>query len=194
MTSISKNVYIDRLDDIVDKYNNTYHTTIKMKSIDVKDNTYINADKEINNKDPKFKVDDRVRITHVDFSSYATKTNLATLKTEVDKIDVDKLRRTPTDLDKLSNVVKNDVVKKATYNTLKNKVDAIDTSKFVSRTKFTTDTNALNDKIDKAEKKIPDISGLATKSSVTCLITEQEDYTDKVKKKIPDISGLASKT
>ena len=63
MTSISKNVYIDKLDDIVDEYNNTYHTTIKMKPIDVKDNTYINADKEINNKDPKFKVGDRVRIS-----------------------------------------------------------------------------------------------------------------------------------
>ena len=63
MTSISKNVYIDKLDDIVDKYNNTHHTTIKMKPIDVKYNTYINADKEINNKDPKFKVGDRVRIS-----------------------------------------------------------------------------------------------------------------------------------
>ena len=63
MTSISKNVYINKLDDIVDEYNNTYHTTIKMKPIDVKDNTYINADKEINNKDPKFKVGDRVRIS-----------------------------------------------------------------------------------------------------------------------------------
>ena len=63
MTSISKNVYIDKLDDIVDKYNNTYHTTIKMKPIDVKDNTYINANKEINNKDPKFKVGDHVRIS-----------------------------------------------------------------------------------------------------------------------------------
>ena len=52
MTSISKNVYIDKLDDIVDEYNNTYHTTIKMKPISVKDNTYINADKEIKNKDP----------------------------------------------------------------------------------------------------------------------------------------------
>ena len=62
MTSISKNVYINKLDDIVYKYNNTYHTTIKMKPIDVKDNTYINTDKEINNKDPKFKVGDRVRI------------------------------------------------------------------------------------------------------------------------------------
>ena len=63
MTSISKNVYIDKLDDIVDKYNNTYHAKTKMKPIDVKDNTYINADKEINNKDPKFKVGDHVRIS-----------------------------------------------------------------------------------------------------------------------------------
>ena len=138
--------------------------------------------------------DDVKNITHVDVSSYATKTNLAALKSEVDKIDTDKLKTVPADLAKLSNAVKNDVVKKTTYNTLKNKVDAIDTLKFVSRTKFTTDTNALDDKIDKVEKKIPDIRGLATKSSVTRLITEQEDYTDKVKKKIPDISGLASKT
>ena len=94
----------------------------------------------------------------------------------------------------MSNLVKNDVVKKTTYNTLKNQVDAIDTSVFVTRTKFTTDTNALDHKIDKVEKKIPGISGLATKSSVTRLITEQEDYNDKVKKKICDISGLASKT
>ena len=63
MTSISKNVYINKLDDIVNEYNNTYHTTIKMKPIDVKDNTYINTDKETNDKDPKFKVGDRVRIS-----------------------------------------------------------------------------------------------------------------------------------
>ena len=63
MTSISKNVYIDKLDDIADEYNNTYHTTIKMKPADVKDNTYIHADKEMNNKDPKFKVGDHVRIS-----------------------------------------------------------------------------------------------------------------------------------
>ena len=63
MTSISKNVYIDKLDDIVDECNNTYHTAIKMKPIDVKDNTYINTSKEINNKDPKFKVGDHVRIS-----------------------------------------------------------------------------------------------------------------------------------
>ena len=63
MTSISKNVYIDQLDDIVDEYNNTYHAAIKMKPIDVKDNTYINTSKKNNYKDPKFKVGDRVRIS-----------------------------------------------------------------------------------------------------------------------------------
>ena len=61
MTSISKNVYIDKLDDIVNEYNNTYHRTIKMKPTDVKDNTYINIDKEVSDKDPKFKVGDYVR-------------------------------------------------------------------------------------------------------------------------------------
>ena len=63
LTSISKNVYIDELDDIVNKYNNTYHRAIKMKPVDVKDNTYINIDKGVNDKDPKFKVGDRVRIS-----------------------------------------------------------------------------------------------------------------------------------
>ena len=63
ITSMSKNVYIDKLDDIVNEYNNTYHTTIKMKPTDVKDNTYINTDKETNDKDPKFKVGDPVRIS-----------------------------------------------------------------------------------------------------------------------------------
>ena len=56
-------MYIDKLDHIVDEYNNTYHRTIKMKPIDVKDNTYINIDKEVNDKDPKFKVGDHVRIS-----------------------------------------------------------------------------------------------------------------------------------
>ena len=63
MTSISKNVYIDKLDDIVKKYNNTYHTSIKMKPVDFKDNTYIDIKKENNDKNPKFKVGDHVRIS-----------------------------------------------------------------------------------------------------------------------------------
>ena len=301
MTSMSKNVYIDKLDDIVDEYNNTYHATIKMKPIDVKDNTYINTSKEINNKDPKFKVGDYIRIskyknifakgympnwseevfvikkvkstipwtyiindlngeeiigtfyekelqktnqeefriekvirqkgdklyvkwkgydnsfnswidkkryykmsyyppyrnsrnnikvelnlanyatkddvkniTHVDVSSFASKTNLAALKTEVDKIDADKLKTTPTDLAKLTNAIEHDVVKKTDYNTKVTsiqaqitgltenttdnladikKLKAIDTNNFVTRTKFSADTNTLDDKIDGVEKK-----------------------------------------
>ena len=54
MTSVSKNVYIDNLDDIMDENNNTYHITIKMKPVDVKDNTHIDFKKEVNDKDPKF--------------------------------------------------------------------------------------------------------------------------------------------
>ena len=117
---------------------------------------------------------DLKNITHVDVSSFASKTNLAALKTKVDKIDVDKLRTTPTGLAKLSNVVKNDVVKKTDYNAkvtsiegqivgiTKNTIDnladitklkAVDTSNFVTRTKFSADTNALDDKIDGVEKK-----------------------------------------
>ena len=113
-------------------------------------------------------------IAHVDVSSYVTKTNLAALKTKVDKIDVDKLKTTPADLAKLSNLVKNDVVKKTDYSTkitsieaqiaglTKNTVDnladitklkAIDTNSFVTRTKFSVDTNALDDKLDGVEKK-----------------------------------------
>ena len=64
MTSVSKNVYIDKLDDIVSKYNNTYHRAIKMKPVDVKDNTYIDFKKEVNDKDPKFKVGDHVAISN----------------------------------------------------------------------------------------------------------------------------------
>ena len=61
MTSISKNAYIDKLDDMVYECNNTYHRSIEMKPVDVKDNTYIDFEKEINDKDPKFKIGDHVR-------------------------------------------------------------------------------------------------------------------------------------
>ena len=63
VTSVSKNFYIDKLDDIVNKYNNTYHSTIKMKPADVKSNTYINSSKEINDKNPKFKIGDTASIS-----------------------------------------------------------------------------------------------------------------------------------
>ena len=63
MTSISKNVYTDKLDDIVSEYNNTYNRTIKVKAVNVKDNTCIDFKKEVNDKDPKFKVGDHVRIS-----------------------------------------------------------------------------------------------------------------------------------
>ena len=75
-------------------------------------------------------------ITHIGASGFASGTNLAALKTEVDKIDTDKLKTVPNDLAKLSNVVKNDVVKKTDYNALKSKVDGIDISKSKKRFLF----------------------------------------------------------
>ena len=111
---------------------------------------------------------DLKNITHVDVRSFASKTNLAALKTEVDKIDTDKVKTTPTDLAKLTNAIENEVVKKTDYNTetqiaglTKNTVDnladitklkAIGTNSFVTRTKFSADTNALDDKIEGVEK------------------------------------------
>ena len=115
--------------------------------------------------------DDVKNITQVDVSSYATKTNLAALKTEVDKIDVDKLKTVPDDLAKLSNVVKNEVVKKTDF--------SADT--YVTRTKFSTDTNALDDQIGKVEKKIPDISSLETKRNVTTLVNNLNNKIDNLK-------------
>ena len=108
---------------------------------------------------------DLKNITHVDVSNFASKTNLAALKTEVDKVDTDKLKTAPSDLAKLTNAIENDVVKKTDYNTkvtsieaqiaglTKNtkdnladikKLKAIDTSSFVTRTKFSADANALD--------------------------------------------------
>ena len=63
MTAVSKNVFIDKLDHAVDKYNNTHHSTIKMKLVDIKSNTHINSSERTNNKDPKFKIGDIVRIS-----------------------------------------------------------------------------------------------------------------------------------
>ena len=115
--------------------------------------------------------DDVKNITHTDVSSFASKANLSALKAEVDKIDIDKLKTVPDDLAKLSNVVKNEVVKKTDFTA----------DNYVTRTKFSKDTNSLDDKIDKVDKKIPDVSGLATKSSVTILIKNLDDRIDKLK-------------
>ena len=91
--------------------------------------------------------DDIKNITHVDASSFALKTNLANLKIEVDKLDVDKLVPVPADLSKLSDVVKNDVVKKTDYNKLVTKVDNIDTSVLVKKIDYNTKITEIGDKI-----------------------------------------------
>ena len=115
--------------------------------------------------------DDVKNTTHVDVSSYGTKANLAALKTEVDKIDTNKLKTVPDDLAKLSNVVKNEVVKKTDFSA----------DNYVTRTKFSTNTNSLDDKIDKVEKKIPDVSGLATTRNVTTLVNNLNNKIDNLK-------------
>ena len=156
-------------------------------------------------------------------SSFASKTNLAALKTEVDKLDADKLKATLTDLAKLTNAVDNELVKKTTYNekvaaiesqiagvtqsATNNlaeiiKLKAVDTSNFLTRTKFSADTNSLDDKIDKVDKKIHDISGLATKKSLSnylqttmfnSKVTELEGKITTAEGKIPSITVLATK-
>ena len=95
---------------------------------------------------------DLKNISHDDVSSYALKSNLGSLKTEVDKLDIIKLMAVPIDLAKLSNVVKNDVVKKTEYDKLVGKVNSIDTTNFVSRTKYEKDRSDFEDKIDKIDK------------------------------------------
>ena len=118
--------------------------------------------------------DDVKNITHVDVSNFASKTNLAALKTEIDKIGIDKLKTAPVDLAKLTNAVENDLVKKTNYNTkvtstesqiagvTKNTLDnladitklkAIDTSSFALKTKLASDVTTLENKIDTVDKK-----------------------------------------
>ena len=118
-------------------------------------------------------------ISHVDTSSFALQTNLASLKTEVDKLNIDKLVPIPVDLSKLSDVVKNDVVKKTDYGKLVAKVNSIDTSGFVLKTKCGTDKSEL-------ENKIPDTSGLVKKTNYDAKIADIEG-------KIPSVSSLVKK-
>ena len=119
-------------------------------------------------------------ITHVDTSNFALKTNLASLKSEVDKLYIDKLVPVPGDLAKLSNVVKNDIVTKTEYNTLKTKVDGIGTDDYVLKTKYDGEIGHL-------KLKIPDIRGLVQSSTLNSKLTELEN-------KIPDVKILTSKT
>ena len=118
---------------------------------------------------------DLKNMTHVDTSSFALKTNLASLKTEVDKLDIDKLVPVPVDLNKPS-VVKSDVVKKTVYDKLVTKVNNIDTSEFLLKTKYNTDKTEL-------ENKNPDVSNLGTKTALTT-----------VENNIPGVSNLVKKT
>ena len=136
---------------------------------------------------------DLKNVTHVDTSSFALKTNLASLKTEVDKLGIDKLAPVPVDLSKLSDVVKNDVVQKAFYDKLVAKVNNIDTSDFILKTKYQTEKKKLEKEISNVsnlvkkttltelENKIPDVSSLATKPALTAV------------EKIPSVSNLVKK-
>ena len=114
---------------------------------------------------------DLKNITHADVSSFASKTNLAALKSEADKIDVNKLKTVPDDLAKLSNVAKNEVVKKTDFSA----------NGYVKKTKFSSDINSLDDKIDEVEKKIPDVSSLETKRNVTTLVKNLDNIIDGLK-------------
>ena len=112
---------------------------------------------------------DLKNVRHVDASSFALKSNLTSLKTEVNKLDTDKLAPVSNnDIAKLSNVVKNDVVKKAVYDKLVTKVDNIDTTGFVLKTTYDRDKSDLEEKIGDADKKIPDASDLAKKNRFKC--------------------------
>ena len=122
---------------------------------------------------------DLKNITHTDVSSFASKTNLSALKTKVDKIDIDKLKTVPDDLAKLSTVVKNEVVK----------TNYFSANDYVKKTKFSSDINSLNDKIEKIEKKISDVSSLETKTNVTMLVKNLDNRIDGLK-----IKDYAKKT
>ena len=131
----------------------------------------------------------------MDVSSFALKSHLSNIKTELDKVDIDKLTPVPNDLAKLSNVLENDVVKKAKYNKLVTKVDSTDTAGFVLKTKYDADNSkiekmlkqgsgvASKDELDVVENKIPDINNLVVKAEFNSKIT-------KVENKIPSISSL----
>ena len=153
-------------------------------------------------KNINFKVDlynyatktDLKNVTHVDTSDFPLKKKLANLKTEVDKLDIDKLVPVPVDLSKLSDLLKNDVVKKDVYDKLVAKANNIDTSDFVLKTKYDKDKSesekkisdvtdfVKNAKLTELENKMLDVSSLATKTGLTT-----------IENKIPDVSNLVNK-
>ena len=145
-------------------------------------------------------------MTHVDVSSFFLKSNLGNLKTEVDKLGIDKLAPVPVDLSKLSDVVKHDVVKKTVYDKLVKKVNNIDTIELILKTTHETNKSDLEKKINDADKKIPDTSDLANKTDLNAKITEIENKVSNitglatnsaltaVENKIPDVSSLVTKT
>ena len=118
---------------------------------------------------------DLKNVTHVEVSSFSLISNLASLKTVVDKLFIDKFTPVPNDLEKLSNVVKNDVVKKTVYDKLVAKVNNINTTGFDLKTTYDTDKSDLEKKISDADKKIPDTSDLAKKANLNAKITEVEN-------------------
>ena len=134
-------------------------------------------------------------VTHVDTSSFALKTNLASLKSEVDKLGIGKLVPVSVDLSKLEDVLKNDIIKKTVYDELVAKVNNIDTSNFVLKTSYNADKTELEKKspdatdfvkkvkLTELENKIPDISNLAIKAALIA-----------AENKIPDVSNLVNKT
>ena len=138
---------------------------------------------------------DLKNVTHGDTSSFAFKTNLASSKTKVDKLEIDKLGPVPVDLSKLTDVVKNDVFKKIVYDKLVAKVNNIDTNDFVLKTKYHTAKTKLENKtpvtsnlvkiikLTELGNKILDISNLATKTALTT-----------AENKIPDINNVFKKT
>ena len=102
--------------------------------------------------------------TGIDTSNFALKLNLASIKTEVDKLEIAKLTPIPVNLAKLSDVVKNDIVKKVVYNKLATKGNNTDTTGFVLKTKYEIDKSNLEKKVSDAEKRVPNTSGLVKKS------------------------------
>ena len=192
----SFNSWIDKKDLIEEKNLNVRFFSIKMSQYFPK--PFRSFRENVNVKVEMLKLMSKTvlkNVTQVDTSSFAMKTNLTSLKTKVDKLDIDKLALVPADLSILSDVAKNDVVKKTVYDKLAAKVNNIDTSDFVWKTKYRTGKTVLIKKIPEVtnfvkkktkltelESKIPNVSSFATKAALTA-----------VGNKIPNVSSLVKK-